>query len=207
MYRQVLDPVADSLGWSSLFAALPLISTVRAARCAADAGLGRRAAVPARRDHRRGVRLSDAVRPGDPRGDRGCGIRVLPDPLDRDQRDLDLQHDRRDRALRRAAPVVHLGERRPAGPGDHHRVLLRRAAGGAGRLRHAGRDHLGHAHRARLPAAEGRGRWRWSPTPRRSRSARWPPRSSRCPRSPPSTRTTSAGWSAGRPRCWRCSCR
>jgi len=24
MYRQVLDPVADSLGWSSLFAALPL---------------------------------------------------------------------------------------------------------------------------------------------------------------------------------------
>jgi lactate permease len=26
MYRQVLDPVADSLGWSSLFAALPLIA-------------------------------------------------------------------------------------------------------------------------------------------------------------------------------------
>jgi lactate permease len=24
MYRQVLDPVANSLGWSSLFAALPL---------------------------------------------------------------------------------------------------------------------------------------------------------------------------------------
>ena len=26
MYRQVLDPVADSLGWSSLFAALPLLA-------------------------------------------------------------------------------------------------------------------------------------------------------------------------------------
>ena len=26
MYRQVLDPVADSLGWSSLFAALPLLT-------------------------------------------------------------------------------------------------------------------------------------------------------------------------------------
>src|SRR4051794_30207637 len=26
MYRQVLDPVADSLGWSSLFAALPLVA-------------------------------------------------------------------------------------------------------------------------------------------------------------------------------------
>ena len=66
----------------------------------------------------------------------------------------------------------------------HHRVLLRRAAGGAGRVRHAGRDHLRHADRAGLPAAEGRRPSRWSPTPRRSRSARWPCRSPRWPPSP-----------------------
>jgi lactate permease len=26
MYKQVLDPVSNSLGWSSLFAALPLLT-------------------------------------------------------------------------------------------------------------------------------------------------------------------------------------
>ena len=62
------------------------------------------------------------------------------------------------RALRRAAPVVREGQPRPADPGDHHRVLLRRAARGAGRLRHPGRDHRGDADGARLPADQGRGR-------------------------------------------------
>ena len=42
-------------------------------------------------------------------------------------------------AVLRRSLRTHL--RRPARPGRDHRVLLRRAARGAGRLRHAGRDH------------------------------------------------------------------
>ena len=71
--------------------------------------------------------------------------------------------------------------RRPAHPGRDHRVLLRRAARGAGRLRHAGRDHRGDADRARLQADQGGRRSRSWPTPRRSRSARSRSRSSRSP--------------------------
>ena len=90
--------------------------------------------------------------------------------------------------------------RRPAHPGRDHRLLLRRAARGAGRLRHAGRDHRGDADRARLQADQGRRRSRSWPTPRRSRSARSRSRSSRWPRSPGCPRTTSARWSAARRR-------
>ena len=49
---------------------------------------------------------------------------------------------------------------------------------------------VGDADGAGLPADQGRDAWRWSPTPRRSRSARWPPRSSRWPPSPPAPATT-----------------
>ena len=112
-----------------------------------------------------------------------------------------------DRALRRAAPVVRGGQRRPAGPGDHHRVLLRRAAGGAGRLRHAGRHHRRHADRARLPADQGRGR-----RPGRQHRAGRVRRARDADRHPvtvtsgvtttrASPSTISAPWSAGRPRC------
>ncbi len=61
-----------------------------------------------------------------------------------------------DRALRRAAPLVRAGQPRPADPGHHHRVLLRRPARGAGRLRHAGRHHRGDADGAGLPPGAGR---------------------------------------------------
>ena len=60
------------------------------------------------------------------------------------------------RALRRAAALLREGQPRPADPGDHHRLLLRRAARGAGRLRHPGRDHRRDADGAGLPAAQGR---------------------------------------------------
>ena len=86
--------------------------------------------------------------------------------------------------LRGAAALVRDDLRRPAHPGHHHRLLLRRAARGPRRLRHPGGHHRGDAHRARLQADQGRGASRSSPTPRRSPSARSPSRSSRSPSSP-----------------------
>ena len=164
----------------------------------------------ARRD--RAVR--DAGRPGPARRHRGRGVRVLPDPVDRDQRDLGLQPDRRVRALRRAAAVLREGQPRPADPGDHHRVLLRRAARGAGRLRHAGRDHRRDADGAGLQAAQGRrrradrqhraGRVRCAGHPDRHAGRRSPPARATTRASPS---TPSARWSAGRPRSWPWSCR
>ena len=70
--------------------------------------------------------------------------------------------------------------------------------GGARRLRHARRDQLGDADRPRLPARSRPPRSRSWRTRRRSRSARSRFRSSRCPRSPASTRVTSARWSVAR---------
>ena len=84
---------------------------------------------------------------------------------------------------------------------------LRRAARGAGRLRHAGRDHRGRCWSRSASSRSRPPRSRSSPTPRRSRSARSRSRSSRSPGSPTSRRTTSARWSAARRRSWRCSCR
>ena len=55
------------------------------------------------------------------------------------------------------AALVRSGQRRPAGTGGHHRVLVRRTAGGAGRVRHTGRGDVGDADGARLPAAQGGG--------------------------------------------------
>ena len=89
----------------------------------------------------------------------------------------------------------------------HDRLLLRRAARGAGRLRHAGGDlavmliALGFKP---IKAASRRARGRHRA---RSRSARSPSRSRRWARSPACPRTTSARWSAARRRSWRSSCR
>ena len=68
-------------------------------------------------------------------------------------------------------------QRRPAHAGDAHRLLLRRPAGGAGRIRHARRDQLGDAPRAGLPADRPPPSL-WSPTPRPWPSARSRSRSS-----------------------------
>ena len=54
--------------------------------------------------------------------------------------------------------LLREGQPRPADPGDHHRVLLRCAARGAGRLRHPGGDLRGDADVAGLQARQGRHR-------------------------------------------------
>ena len=167
--------------WSSLVAVLPLLTLfvllgglrVRA-WLASLIGL---AVALARRD----PGLRHAGLPGPARRHRGRGLRLLPDPLDRHQRAVDLPDDRVHRALRRAAAVVRLGLGRPAGPGRDHRLLLRRAARGARGLRHPGGDLHGHAHRPAVQPAQGRGggpggqhragRLRGD---RRARSPRWP---------------------------------
>ena len=131
---------------------------VRAARWPAHQGLAGRTDLARRGPARRRPALRDARRPGAARRHRGCGVRVLPDPVDRHQRDLGLQPDGDLGALRRVAPFVREGQSGPADPGDHHRVLLRGAARGAGGLRHPGGDHRGDADGTRLPAGQGRGR-------------------------------------------------
>jgi lactate permease len=103
---------------------------------------------------------------------------VLPDPLDRHQRDLGLQPHRRSGhfdVLRRSFEKVSSDQRVQAiiiafcfG------ALLEALAG----LRHAGGDHRRHADGPGLPADEGRRR-RLVANTARSRSARWPRRSSR----------------------------
>ena len=102
-----------------------------------------------------------------------------------------------------AAPGLRLAVPGPADPGDHHRVLLRRAAGGARRLRHPGRGHRRDADRGRHLARSRPPPSPWSPTPLRSRSAPSRSRSPPSARSPAWTPTCSAPWSAGRPRSWR----
>ena len=116
-------------------------------------------------------------------GDRGRRLRLLPDHVDRHQRDLGLQHDRRDRALRRAAPVVRARSATTSGsrPSSSRSASARCWRRWPASARPVAITH-GHADRAGLPADQGRDAWRWSPTPRRSPSARWPCRSPRWPR-------------------------
>ncbi len=182
MYRQVLDPVANSLGWSSLFAALPLLTLFVLLGV-----LRMRAWVAALLSLLVAIIVAVFVYPM-PFGQailaatEGAVFGFFPilwiviNAIWIYNMTVETGHFD---VLRRSFATVSDDH---ADPGRSHRVLLRRAAGGAGRVRHAGRDHLGHAHRAGLPAAEGRRPSRWSPTPRRSRSARWPSRSPRCPR-------------------------
>ncbi len=156
VYTQDFNPVSDSLGLTAIFAVLPDPDAVRAARRPEDEGAVGRADLARRGDARGDDRLRHAGRPDGPVRQRGRGVRPLPDHVDRRHGDLDLQHDRRDRPLRRAAALVRRDLRRPARPGRDHRVLLRRAARGARRLRHARGDQRGDADRARLPADQGR---------------------------------------------------
>ena len=78
--------------------------------------------------------------------------------------------------------AFHLVSDDPRDPGDHHRVLLRRAAGGAGRVRRPGRHHRRDADGRWASLPSGRRRSCCWPTPPRSPSARSAPRSS--PRAP-----------------------
>ena len=186
MFQQVANPVGGSLALSAIIAALPLLTLfvlLGALKWKAwQAGhrlVGRRAGSG-------DLRLRHAGRSGPAGCHRGGGVRPVPDHLDRADRHLDLPDDRADGLRPGAAAGLRLVVARPADPGHHHRVLLRRAAGGARRLRHPGRRHRRHADRGRHHARSRPRRSRWSPTPPRSRSAR-----SRC-RSPPWAR--SPGW-------------
>ena len=167
MYTQDFNPVSDSLGLTAIFAVLPMLTLFvllgglkMKAQWAALISLGV-------------AMLVALIVYGMPVGPDGCCPRaraptfgLFPIMWIVDHGDLGLQHDRRDRALRRAAPLVRRDLRRPARPGRDHRVLLRRAARGARRLRHARGDHRGDADRARLPADQGGLAWRSWPTPR-----------------------------------------
>ena len=158
-FQQDPQAVGDSLALSALCAADPARDPVRPARRPEDAGLDRRADL-ARRPRSWSRSCCSGCRSGQAllRRHRRRPVRVLPDPVDRDQRGLDLQPDRGVGPLRRAAPLVREGQPRPADPGDHHRLLLRCAARGAGRVRHTGRDLRRDADVAGLQAGQGRGR-------------------------------------------------
>ena len=162
-----------------------------------------------------GRRLLHAGRPGPAVGHRGRRVRLLPDPVDRHQRDLGLQPHRRHRALRRAAPLVRAGQPGPCGsrrsssrsasarcsrrwpasaPRSRSPSVMLMALGFRPiqrRLGRADRQHrAGRVRRARHPD-----RHAGHVTRRRQRR----------PAARPSTR--SARWSAGRPRSSRSSCR
>ena len=157
MYKQVLDPVAHSLGWSSLFAMLPLLvlfvllGVVRMkAQWAALISLG--VAILVARD-----RLLDAGRPGRSTAAlEGAAFGFFPimwiviNAIWIYNMTVATGHFA---VLRRSFAAVSDDQRIQA---VDHRVLLRRAARGAGRLRHAGRDHRRDADGARASADQGR---------------------------------------------------
>ena len=102
MYKQVFDPVGDSLGLSSIFAAIPIVvlfvllgglkmKAHLAALIALVAALIVAIAVY-------GMPVGQAL----DSGLRGRGLRPVPDHVDRLQCAVDLQHDGGDRALRGA---------------------------------------------------------------------------------------------------------
>src|SRR4051812_13669101 len=78
---------------------------VRVAGRAADEGPLGGAGVARGLDAGRHHRLLDAGRPDVRRRRRGSGLRAVPDHVDRRQRAVDLQHDARERPLRRPAPL------------------------------------------------------------------------------------------------------
>ena len=198
MYKQVLDPVGNSLFLSTLFAVLPLVTLF-----VLLGGLKLKAHVAALWSLLVAILVAIIVysmprRPDARLRPRGRGLRPLPDHVDRRQLHLDLHHARAQRVLRGHQALVRAPQRGRARAGGAHRLLLRRPARGAGRLRHPGRDLLGHAHGAGLQARQGRRRRRSWPTPRRSPSAPSRCRSRRWRRWPSFRRTTSAPWSAAR---------
>lgn len=98
------------------------------------------------RDPRGGPLLRDASPPRRARGDRGRRLRPLPHHVDRLHRDRPLRGHGALGSLRGPARDLPAHLRRPADPGDHHRLLLRRAPRGPRRLRRPRRHHRRHAH-------------------------------------------------------------
>ena len=106
MYKQVLDPVSHSLGLTSIFALVPLavlfvlLGMVRLkAQWAALITLGVAILVAL-------IVYSMPVGQAVDSAAGGRGVRLLADHVDRHQRPVDLQHDRRHRVFRGAPPRV-----------------------------------------------------------------------------------------------------
>ena len=158
MFRQLLTPVADSLGLSFIVASLPILDGAGPARTAAPTRLAGVACRSRRRFRRRGRRLATARRTGGRRRAQRRRLRAVAGDVDRVQRDAALQHRRHLRPLRRLPPLDARpsAQRPPHRPGGD-RLLLRRAARGRVRLRHASGDHRLAADPGRLPAARGAG--------------------------------------------------
>ncbi len=133
------------------------VTAVRDARRPAGDRMGGIAGVAGRRHPRRRAGVRDADRADAAGRHRRRGVRLLPDSVDRHQRDLGLPTDSGNGALRRAASLVQSSERRPAHPGRPDRLLVRRAARSAGRLRHTGGGHLRDVDGAGFQADEGGG--------------------------------------------------
>jgi TRAP-type uncharacterized transport system fused permease subunit len=107
MYKQVLDPVSHSLGLTSIFALVPLavlfvlLGVVRLkAQWAALITLGVAILV---------ALIVYSMPVGQAADSGGSCVRLLADHVDRHQRPVDLQHDRRHGVLRGAAPRVRSG--------------------------------------------------------------------------------------------------
>ena len=206
MYKQVLDPVGDSLGWSHA-----LRGAAAASRCSSCSAACK---------HEGPVGRADRARGGDPGGDRsstrcrsarrstpaleGAAFGFFPIMWIVINAIWIYNMTDADRALRRPAPLVQLDLRRPARPGGDHRVLLRRAARGARRLRHAGRDLLGDARGRSASSRSRRRRSRWWPnTAPVAFGAIAIPIVTLGQVDRTCRRTTSARWSAARRRSWR----
>ena len=176
MYQQVYDPVGDSLGLTAIFAVLPLDHAVRPARRPeVERALG--GAVLARRRDRRSRSPSTRCRSARRSNGALLGAVFGLFPIMWIVWNAIWIYNMTEATgpLRGAPAIVRADLGRPARPGRDHRLLLRRAARGARRLRHAGRHHRRDADRARLPADQGRrGRARREHRPGRVRRDRDP---------------------------------
>ena len=157
MYKQVLDPVGDSLFLSALFAMIPLATLfVLLGGLKLKAHCRGPDLAAAWRSWSRSIVYSMPVGQALDAGLEGAAFGLFPimwivwNAIWIFKMTEDTGHF----AVLRRSFGVDL--RRPADPGRDHRLLLRRAARGAGRVRHAGRDHRRDARRARLQADEGR---------------------------------------------------
>ena len=175
-FQPDISPVADSLAISALVALLPLITvflTLGVLRWKAHwAGLTSVAVAIVVATVFFGMPLKLAAARRDPGRRRSASSRSCGSSSPRSGSTSSRCAQRPVRGPARDVPP-HL--RRPAHPGDHHRLLLRRPARGARRLRRPRRDHRRHAHGpGLLAAARRRRRAAGQHRPRRVRRDRHP---------------------------------
>ena len=202
MYKQVLDPVGNSLGLSTIFAALPLVTLFVLLGRPQAQGSCRRPVVAAggdpRRDHRlldagRARRSTPAPRARPSASSRSCGsssTRSGSTPCS------SAAGTSRSSSARSGASATTSACRRCSSP-SASAPCSRRWPASARRSRSARSCSSGWASSPPRPPPS-----RSSPTPRRSPSAPSRCRSRRWRRWPTSPRTTSAPWSAARRPSW-----